>query len=73
MRDYDKVYFMATECQNLYYGDLPKMKLQPKRGMCLLNVPKKLPDFHEWLIAIGWRCFSRILTGEIAMGKGILC
>lgn len=53
MGDYNIIYFIDAECQNLYYVGLTKTKLLPKRGICLDIVPEKLPTFHNCLVATG--------------------
>lgn len=42
MEHYDHICFMAPECHNLYYSDLPRTKLRLERGICMDKVPEKL-------------------------------
>lgn len=49
---------MATECHNLYYSDLARAKLLPKRGIFLDKVEEKLLGFHSRIIDTGWICFD---------------
>ncbi|KAF3618586.1 hypothetical protein FXO37_34119 [Capsicum annuum] len=58
MGDFDNTRFMATEFQNLYYSDLPRMKLLLKKGICLDKVEEKLLRFHARLTTTRWMFFA---------------
>lgn len=49
---------MTLGCHNQYYDELLRIKLLPKRDICLDKVSEKLLTFHDRLTAIGWRCFT---------------
>ena len=58
MEEYNQVRFMAPKCHTHYYGDLPRTKLLPKKGIFLEKIPKKLSAFHDRFMATGWQCFA---------------
>ncbi|KAG5630914.1 hypothetical protein H5410_002631 [Solanum commersonii] len=49
---------MMLKFREIYYADLIKKKLLPKRGISLDKAEETLPVFHQRLLATSWICFA---------------